>query len=414
MASRDSSRSGVSTGRPPVISAGAALYSHAMASVNKPSWQATVTTSPSAPSPGSQTPTPSRLLTAAEEKEMLRRYHDATRAVQRHQEANFGPSNEMMSSTSSGLQHDSTIEPYSSRDLKNPSGPAPDELPPPWVPNPEFSQPEEISEKERYRIASEARERAAAGQQSAAPPPPASPTTSSPADYYTATGTPHPGINGSGPLGSTTGSGLPPPWQPTPPAAQSGLSPHLRARSPPVPPSNPALPSLPRMLSAVEEKALLKAKYEAEGRSVSSPPVSPQSQQEYHSSPRATPSSGELSPTPPPLLPRPPASYIQETAEENARLQDELANGQLSASADKTTIATASVLPSVTTAGADVFALGDDDTFELLRPTSPFMAGWELTPGRTAGAGVDARTNGHGSSSPLSPPPLPPKVPLSH
>jgi hypothetical protein len=346
---------------------------------------------------------------------MLRRYHDATRAVQRHQEANFGPSNEMMSSTSSNLQRDSTIGPYSDRDPKNPSGPAPDELPPPWVPNPEFSQPEEISEKERYRIAFEARERAAAGQQSAAPPPPATgPITSSPADYYTATGTPHPGINGSGPLGSTTGSGLPPPWQPTPPVAQSGLSPHLRARSPPVPPSNPALPSVPHMMSAAEEKALLKAKFEAEGQSVSSHPVSPQNQQEYHSSLRATPSPGKLSPTPPPLLPRPPASYIQETAEENARLQDELANGQLSSSADKTTIATASVLPSVTTTGADAFALGDDDTFELLRPTSPFMVGWELTPPHTAGAGVDAHTNGHGSSSPLSPPPLPPKVPLSH
>jgi hypothetical protein len=367
---------------------------------------------------------------------MLRRYHDATRAVQQHQVANFGPSDGMTSSTSSGLQHDSTIGPYSSRDLENPSGPAPDELPPPWVPNPEFSQPEEMSEKERYRIAFEARERAAIGQQSSAPPPPASPTTSPPADYYTATATPHPGINGSGPLGSTAGSGLPPPWQPTPPAAQSGLSPHLRARSPPVPPSNPAQPGLPRMLSAAEEKALLKAKYEAEGQSASSSPVSPQGQQEYHSSPRATPSPGKLSPTrteqtsrdqrkvatptstppltPPPLLPRPPASYIQETAEENARLQDELANGQLSASADETTIATASVPPSVTTAGAGPFTLGDDDTFGLLRATSPFTVGWESTPTRTAGAGVDASTNGHGSPSPLSPPPLPPKVPLSH
>jgi hypothetical protein len=333
------------------------------------------------------------------------------------------------------LLHDSTVGPYSSRNPDDPSGPAPDELPPPWVPNPEFSQPEEMSEKERYRIAFEARERAATGHQSTAPPPPASPTTSPPADYYTATGTHHPGTNGS--LGTTADSGLPPPWQPTPPAAQSGLSPHLRARSPPVPP-NPVQPDLPRMLSAAEEKALLKAKYEAEEQSASSPPVSPRAQQEeYHSSPRTTPSPGKLSPTrteqtpsrdqrqvatptltppltPPPLLPRPPASYIQETAEEDAWLQDELVNAQLSAT-DGMTTATASVPPSVTTDEAGAFTLADDDTFGLLRPTSPFTVtvGWDSISARTAGAGIDASINGQGSS-PSSPPPLPPKVPLSH
>jgi hypothetical protein len=57
--------------------------------------------------PVSQTTKPPRLLTAAEEKEMLRRYHNATRAVQRHHEFNFGPSDEIMPSTSS-LPHDAT------------------------------------------------------------------------------------------------------------------------------------------------------------------------------------------------------------------------------------------------------------------------------------------------------------------
>jgi len=436
IASRDSSRSvqqGVTPGRPPVKSAGAALYSHAMSSVNKPSWGTPVPPSPPVPPPASHAPTPSRLLSSTEEKEMLRRYHDATRAVQRHQDVNFGSPDGIMTPGSSSLPHDSSARPYSSNELDNPSGPAPDELPPPWVPSPEFPQTEEMSEKERYRIAFEARERAAAGQ-SAAPPPPASPTTSPPADYYTATGTHYPGINGSGPLGETADRGLPPPWHPTPPAAQSGLLPHLRARSPPVPPPNPTQPGLSRVLSAAEEKALLKAKYDAEEQPASSPPVSPQGQQEYHPSSGAKPSPdpsltrtelslsrdqrqvaipGSTPPrTPPPLLPRPPASYIQETAEENARLQDELANGQLSATSTGMTPAMAPIPPSVMTPGTDALALGDDSTFGLLRPTSPFTVDWEPISARTAGADVDASTNGFGLSSPSSPPPRPPKVPL--
>lgn len=436
MASHDSSRSvqqGVTPGRPPVKSAGAALYSHAMASVNKPSWGTPVSPSPPVPPPASQTPTSSRLPSATEEKAMLRRYHDATRAVQRHQEFNFGSPDGIMPSGSSSLPRDSSAGPYSSNELDNPSGPAPDELPPPWVPSPEFSQTEEMSEKERYRLAFEARERAAAatGQQSAAPPPPASPTTIPPTDYYTATGTHYPGVNGSGPLGETANGGPPPPWHPTPPAAQSGLPPHLRARSPPVPPPNPSQPGLSRILSAAEEKALLKAKFDAEEQPAPPPPISPQGQQEYHPSPRTKPSPGKLSPTrtelplsrdqrqvaipastpprtPPPLLPRPPASYIQETAEENARLQDELANGQLSATPTGTTTAMASIPPSVTILGTGELVLGDDDT---LGPASPFTVGWESI-SRTVDAGVDASTNGLGPSSPTSPPPRPPKVPL--
>ena len=433
IASRDSSRSvqqGVTPGRPPVKSAGAALYSHAMSSVNKPSWGTPVAPSPSVPPPASQT-TSSRLPSAKEEKEMLRRYNNATRAVQRHQEVNFGSSDPdgMVSSGSSSLPHDSSTRPYSSNELGT-SSPAPDDLPPPWVPSPEFPQTAEMSEKDRYRIAFEARERAAAAavQQSAAPPPPASPTTSPPTDYYTATGTYYPGVNGYGPLEETADGGLPPPWHPTPPAAQSGLPPHLRARSPPVPP-NPTQPDLSRVLSAAEEKALLKAMYHAEEQPASSPPISLQGQQEYHSSRvNSSPSPGKLSPTrtedplsrdqrqvtipastpprtPPPLLPRPPAAYIQETAEENARLQDELANSQLSPTSNGMTTAMASIPPSVTTPGTDALVLGDDSTFGLLRPTSPFSA-------HTPGAGIDASTNGLRPSSPLSPPPRPPKVPL--
>jgi hypothetical protein len=403
-----------------------------MASVHKPP-----------PPPASQTPKSSRLLTATEEKEMLRRYHDATRAVQRHHEFNFGSSDGVMSSASSSLPHDSTAGPYPGSDLDS-SGPAPDELPPPWVPSPEFSQLEGMSEKERYRIAFEARERAAAEQQSASPPPPASLATSPPTDYYTATGTLPPEVNGSDPLGAAADGGLPPPWQPSPPATQSGLPPHLRARSPPLPP-NQAQPGSQRMLSAAEEKALLKAKYEAEEQLAASPPapVTPQRQREYNSpprTPRTPPTPGPLpSPirselpfsrdqrqvvagpelstpprTPPPLLPRPPASYIRETAEEDARLQDELANGKLSvtvAAANGTTTETASLPVSVAAPRTGVGNDEGDEAFGLLRrSTLPFTSGWGSMEMRNAGVGTSVSMNGIRSS----PPPRPPKVPLGY
>jgi hypothetical protein len=397
-----------------------------MASVHKPSWGKPVTTPPP---PASQSSKSSRLPTAAAEKEMLRRYHNATSAVQRHHEANFGSSDGVMSSTSSGLPHDTTAGagPY-----LDTSGPGPDELPPPWVPSPEFSQLEGMSDKERYRVAFEARERAAAEQQSASSPSPTSPTTSPPADYYTATGTLPPDVNGSDP--PATDGGLPPPWQPASPATQSGLPPHLRARSPPLPPS-PTQPGQQRMLSAAEEKALLKARYEAEEQAP--PPPTPRRQDEYNSPPRTPPTAGllpspirseppisrdqrQISPprSPPPLLPRPPASYIRETAEEDARLRDELANGKLSAiavEANGTTTETVTLPVSVAAAGASVGNDEGDEAFGLSRrPTLPFTSGWGSTEARNIGAGTSVSTNGIGSSPPSAPPPRPPKVPLEY
>ncbi len=343
----------------------------------------------------------------------------------KHHEVNFGSSDGVMPSTSS---HDTSAGPGGNLDA---SGPAPDELPPPWVPSPEFSQLEGMSEKERYRIAFEARERAA--EQESASPPPESPTTSPPADYYTATGTLPPDVNGSD-LPAADG-GLPPPWQPASPATQSGLPPHLRARSPPLPPS-PTQPGQQRMLSAAEEKALLRAKYEAEEQAPP-PPITPRRQDEYNSPPR-TPSTTGLLPSPiqseppisrdqrqvspprspPPLLPRPPASYIRETAEEDARLQDELANGKLSAisvEANGTTTETVTLPLSMAAAGASVVDDDDEEAFGLSRrPTLPSTSGWGSMEGRNTGAGTNVSTNGIGSSPPSTPPPRPPKVPLEY
>ena len=394
-----------------------------MASVHKSSWGTPVTTPPP---PASQTSKSSRLPTAAEEKAMLRRYHDATSAVQRHHEVNFGSSDGVMSSSSSGLPHDTTAGPYPGGNLDT-SSPAPDELPPPWVPSPEFSQLDGMSDKERYRIAFEARERAAAEQQSASLPPPESPT-GPPADYYTATGTLPPDVNGSDP----------PPWQPTSPATQSGLPPHLRARSPPLPPS-PTQPGQQRMLSAAEEKALLRAKYETEEHAVAASPPSPTTprrQDEYNSPPRTPSATGllpspirseapisrhqrQISPprSPPPLLPRPPASYIRETAEEDARLQDELANGKLSANAveaNGTATETIALPVSVSATGASVNNDEGDEAFGLSRrPSLPLTSDWGSTETRNTVTRT-VSTNGIGSSPLSAPPPRPPKVPLEY
>ncbi len=432
-ASRDSSRSfqQSSSGRPPVISAGAALYSHAMATVNKSSWGPPVSTPSPMQPPASHTSQSSRPPTAAEEKEMLRRYHDATSAVQRHHEANFGPSDGVMATASTSLPHDASTGSYPG-DRDHSYGSVPDELPPPWVPSAEFSQTEAMSEKERYRIAFEARERAAAQQQPGSPPPSASPPVSPPADYYTATGT-HPDVNGSDPgLMVAVDGGQPPPWQPPPPT-QPGLPPHLRARSQPMPPSSPGKPGSPRVMSAAEEKAMLKAKYEEEETKTLPPPSPPQKAHSPSSPGRVftSPTTQTQTPphTPPPLMPRPPASYIQETAEEDARLQDELANGKSSASVNgngnaHTALTRSATGVGIVTANATAPALLarrastshgaislGNDVLGPLPPSSPFTIGWDSIAARD-GSG----TNGFvvASSPASSPPPLPPKVPLEH
>lgn len=456
--SRDSSRSFQQqqggSGRPPVISAGAALYSHAMASVKQPGW-GTSGSSPSSamPPPISQTAQSSRLPTAAEEKEMLRRYNDATNAVHRHHEANFGPSDGVMSSASSSMPHGTSVG--SDMDMDNSYASAPDELPPPWVPSAEFSpQVESMSEKERYRIAYEARERAAAQQQPplASPPPSASPPVSPPADYYTATGM-RPSTSGSvtsppadyytatGMRPSTSGSMTtdrgqpPPPWQPQPPAQPGGLPlpPNLRTRSPPLPPA-----SSQRIMSAAEEKAMLKAKYESEEPKAASPPPStpPKAKGAAHNNNNNSPSpttqtqTPPQTPPPPPLMPRPPASYIQETAEEDARLQDELlatdgnGNADVAGAAAHTTTTivhrsatvgarlgtSTNSSPRRISSGSGTLSFGDDNTTHsgLLRSHT---MGWDSIAVR-AGSGA----NGFAApSSPAgAPPPLPPKVPLEH
>jgi hypothetical protein len=93
-------------------------------------------------------------------------------------------------------------------------------------------------------------------------------------------------------------------------------------------------------------------------------------------------------------------------------LQDELANGKLSAAvaaANRTTSETATLSVSVAAPRTGIGNDEGDDAFGLLRrSTLPFTSGWGSMEARNAGVGTNVSTNGFKSS----PPPRPPKVPL--
>jgi len=97
----------------------------------------------------------------------------------------------------------------------------------------------------------------------------------------------------------------------------------------------PAPPTSSRILTAAEEKAMLRARFEAEDQPRAPPPTSTPPPMingysytnGYTSATNAGPSTPSPSvptftppPAPPPLAPKPPAAYIQETQEEDARV----------------------------------------------------------------------------------------------
>lgn len=85
------------------------------------------------------------------------------------------------------------------------------------------------------------------------------------------------------------------------------------------PPASP--PNTGRPLTAAEEKAQLKAQYEARDQ-VTSPPVNPQ-QVQTPASAFSNVNPNNTLPTPPPLRPRPPVDYIQQTKEEDNRTKSQ-------------------------------------------------------------------------------------------
>ncbi|KAK0482681.1 hypothetical protein IW261DRAFT_1048759 [Armillaria novae-zelandiae] len=300
---------------------------------------------------------------AADEKAALRRYNEAKQAVDRTQ--NVGLVNGVVPGP---VAYDSL---YPSSSLKV-SSPAHDEPPPFEAAASSSSSGFEsaLQEKARMRRAMEA-------SQPHSPPPPS-------IDEAPAYGSPPPFASGAPSAAAAlyasafsekemlrrkfeaqdaeataSGSGSAPAPD-TPPRSMSSSTRHSSTRPTPTPPSSSA-----RIMTAAEEKAMLKAKYAMED-------------QVNGSSPSIASSSSSSVPAPPPLMPRPPAEYIQETQEEDARVSRMVReDGALALDNDE------NVLP---------LANGNGSAAEVdIKPFTPFSTGF---------------------SSVVPPPPLPPK-PLS-
>lgn len=404
-----------------------------------------------------------RMPTAEEEKDMLRRYHDAKYAVTQHHETHFGYTDGVISSSSGQGPAEESMAANGSANA-NGSG---DDLPPPWVPSTAFPAPDEMSEKERYRQAFEARDRVAAnpnamiygGGSGGTPPPPVD--AGLPPAFTTAGGEHMSALDEKERLRlqyaaqdamAAANNNPPPPPAATPPPFSSPLSSpalpselpaHLRGRS------QPALPvpqGTNRPMTAAEEKAMLRAKFDAEERGIAMPvpqhangvvaeggssmrpgsepssgtqspssdlnvPLTPPSFVYAHSAPApAIAVTSPSVPAPPPLAPRPPAEYIEETKAEDAKLKRALSAHNLNQDSGVGTFGMGNG------SGMGMMMNGarpadEDDTFGLkIRPTSPFALGMDDFMGgmsRKSSYGGPGHMNGV-----ASPPPLPPKVPM--
>ncbi|KAF9532758.1 hypothetical protein CPB83DRAFT_580351 [Crepidotus variabilis] len=299
-------------------------------------------------------------LTADQEKAALRRYEEAKLAVDRTQRDPSSPPIAGGSSNSAPIAYESLFPAVAAPAPAPSSQPPPiDASPPPFEsatgPNNIMAQ---LSEKERMRRQYELQDAAAmARQKQASPPPPvaytsppppaAGPPTPAqyanaleekeamrrkfelrdaqmaarqnpaPPSFQVASPTPQPlatRTNGTTDSYGATGSPSRTPNPSSPPAF----------RPTPQPPTSPAAGGSSRILTAAEEKALLKAKYEMRDAPPKKEPQSPQRYPTNGASPSYAPApyspSGMNGAPPPPLMPRPPASYIQETQEEDARL----------------------------------------------------------------------------------------------
>jgi hypothetical protein len=310
-------------------STGAALYQQAISSMNRNAAEQTLP-SPS-PSRGRSTPPVKSSVpvfpSAEEEKAALKRYHEAKNAVDRTQG--------MHAPQSPPLIPYDALYPNDSRSAAGKQSSNP------------------LSEKEKLRRAYEAQDAAASSIQSPPAPDYDSPPSARSALMEKEILRRKFEAQDASDLAYVNGGPAP---QPPP-----------RKASVPQPSTPPPIAGSSRILSAVEEKARLKAKYDAEERQNSA----------ANGSTSPPPSFGQLSvkrsadilmpPAPPPLMPRPPAEYIQETQEEDARVRSASGHDH-----------------------PGIYPIARSD----LRPFAPFTAA----------------TNGmSGFPGPPPPPPLPPK-----
>ncbi|KAJ6513901.1 hypothetical protein C8R47DRAFT_1092327 [Mycena vitilis] len=319
-----------------------------------------------------QKPTPKmpQYMTADQEKAALRRYHEAKQAVGRVQGYVSDEGSDMKSASgSSPIAYDSLFPSPSGSSTNAPNGKG--DSPPPFdAASPDLSR---LPEKERLRRAYAAQDAAALQNNrpaNDAPPP----------------------FSGGSPQGlsekemlqrkfdaqdaeSRRAAGAPRP----PPRKESSSS----IGRPTPPPPGPV-----KILTALEEKALLKARYDAEDAG-SKPKINGNGNAVYTngaglSSPSSSASAPSTPPVPPPLKPRPPVEYIQETQEEDARVSRFVTAGV--GSLEDTPLPTTSLAPSRSL---------------LAKPTTfpgPDLDAASFTPA----PGFDAKLPG-------PPPPLPPK-----
>jgi hypothetical protein len=369
---------------------GAALYAQAVnARSGSASGQAggSSSASPAKPSVISATP---QFMTAEQEKAALRRYEEAKRAVDRTHNAEEAP-------PAKPIAYDSLYPANKPAPTASSSQPS-DDAPPSFESAAGSSNiMAHLSEKEKLRRKYEAEDAAAAQHRAppaayTAPPPAPAPTPapvpvpapSLPNQYanaleekealrrkFAARDAQVAKANATSPppVATTNNTAVPS----TPPPQGGSSSP---ARSPngnngfrpaPSPPGASAQGS--RVLTAVEEKALLRAKFEARdgGRKPSMNGAAPV---------KTNGPTLQVQPsTPPPLMPRPPVEYIKETQEEDARLSK--FNGEaprLDDGGSKPNGAggSSSLSPSGANIGLD------------MKPFTPFRAGFETsaaTPG---------------------------------
>ena len=290
--------------------AAAALYAQALNAQGR----STVSPSPSASTPSRTKPPVPQYLTAEQEKAALRRYEEAKRAVDRTQNSEF--SSDVTPGSSAPVAYESLFPAAASSS----SRPSATDQPPPF--NPSVIPQSHLSEKERLRRAYEANDAAARARQNASPPPPLSPPSHGQytsaleekealrrkfeerdnAQARAALVSQTPLRDGSFGPGSDSAAAERSPTSVRSPSAKAAGS-----RPTPLPPTAGAS----RVLTAAEEKALLRAKLEARDAQTNRKPAI----NGNHNS-----SAPHVPTTPPPLMPRPPVEYIKETQEEDARV----------------------------------------------------------------------------------------------
>ena len=311
--------------KPPT--AAAALYAQALNAQGRQGPGSGPSSSNSTTLPRNKPAVP-QYLTAEEEKAALRRYEEAKRAVDRTQNSAYEESpTDQTPASSAPIAYESLFPAAAST-----SRPGATDEPPPFQSS--VIPQSHLSEKERLKRAYEASDAAAAAaarvrQNDVNPspsPPPVSPPTHG---QYTNALEEKEALRKKFEArdNAQANKGTPAP-QPPPPRASNGntnsaalettvsRSPSANAtvsRPTPLPPAA----ATSRVLSAAEEKALLRAKFEAQD-----------AQANQRRQPAAAPiingnhniSGPPVSSTPPPLMPRPPVEYIKETQEEDARV----------------------------------------------------------------------------------------------